>query len=448
MKARPVVVAVLSAALIAAATAIAYVFYSTRPKPRLRRPNRPVPEVLAPKIQPVRNYRVPLIANGSARPKVRLEIIPQVSGEVVAKSENFLSGRIVKKGQVLFQIDRTDYRLAREAALGKVHLLEKQLKRLDQERANLAAAEAIERRRVKLAEKSLANFREMLAAGAGAKTDVDTAEEALLARKQQLQNILSEEALIEPKRAELLAQKRIAEVELDQAKTNYDRTTFRSPVTGRVLGCKLEVGTRVQAGSACGELYGTDVMEVVVAIPAGDLEWIDPNLLNGGAPGDAIIPAKVEWARPGGSRRMEWSGRVDRIEAGLDAQTRTARLVVQVRNDSLEPGTTPLDINMFCRVTVLGRRLERVFLVPRGAILPGESVYVVEDGRLAVRKVTVARFTDSEAMILPGGGIEPGRRVVTGPVAKPVLGMRVRPDDGASAASTTTAPPDPGSRRQ
>ena len=446
MDKRPIIVGAMAVGVLAAAGGIAAWMILTRPDPTRRPPERNVPVVLGPKIQPLRNHRVELIGSGSARPKVRLKIIPQVSGVVVEKSESFLSGRSVRRGQLLCQIDKTDYELARDAAKGRVELLDRQIQRLDQQQANLAEMEKIEQGLIRLSEKQLSNAKQLLSRGAGAENDVDTAEQGLLLRRAVRQGILNQQALIEPQRNELLAQKRIAEVEHSRAKTDYDRTTLTSPVNGRSLGCNIEVGEHVQAGSVCGELYGTDVMEVPIAIPSGDLQWIDTELLKACEGGEGKNPSKVIAARlerkdHGTGRRVQWPGRVERLEAGVEAATRMARLVVVVRNDKLPPGTPPLDINMFCTATIFGKELPEAFLIPRSAILPNGGVYVVEDGKLAIRQVRVARFSDTHALILPGNGIDTGDRVVIGPVPKPVLGMSVQAIDEPSTRPTTGAAP-------
>jgi len=89
---------------------------------------------------------------------------------------------------------------------------------------------------------------------------------------------------------------------------------------------------------------------------------------------------------------------------------------------------------MFCKVTIAGRRVPRAFLLPRQAILPDGSVYVVNAGRLHQKPVRPARLTGEEAMLLPGGGIEAGDRVIVGYVPKPVPGMKVEAVDSLSAS--------------
>lgn len=419
----------------------------TRPKPQQVEPQRVAQMVLAPPVEARDNYRVRIVAFGSARPRVRLQIAPQVAGVVVAKAENFLSGKYVRQGQMLFRIDKTDYVQARDAAQRQIELLQTQLARLEVEQANLQATEKIERGRLVLAGEQLAKARKLLNRGAAGENDVDAALEAELLRKSQLQSILNQLALIAPQRHQLEAQIAAAEVQLEQALTAIARTDVTCPVTGRVLECGVEVGERVAVGQVCGDVYGTDVMDVPVPVPAGDLAWLDRLEQAGSAAttrpaaGGGQIPAEVVWHQPDNGKTITWRGRVERIEAGLAAQTRTATLVVEVDNPSPASGKPLLDLNMFCEVTVLGRTLPRAFLLPRRAILADKtSVYVVNSGRLTLREVSVARLAGEEAMLLPGGGVGPGERVIIGYVPKPVLGMHVRAVDELPRSTTDGQP--------
>ena len=428
-------------------------------KPEQKEPRRIVPRVLAPPLQPRVNRHVEIRGFGSARPRVRLKIIPQVTGTLVEKAPDFLTGKYVGKGQVLLRIDPTDYLLAVERAEKRIELVNAQLGRLSQEEKNLQQSERIEAERRDVAKRKVSRILQLLEAGAASDDELDRAKEALLARRAQLQNISNQLALIGPLRSQLRAEIAAAGVELRQAQTNLQRCTILSPVTGRVLSRLVEVGERVLAGANCGEIYGTDIMEVPVSISAGDLQWLDRESIElqqqgTGASQAEPIAAQVSWTRPGTLQSVTWDGCVERIEAGLEAETRTATLVVRVVNSkgngssgagpsSVSPaagdgpppndGKPMLEMNMFCDVTVLGKKLPRFYVLPRRAILPDGNVYVVVDGRLEKRSVRVARLIGEQATILPDGGLQDGDRVVTGPIPAPVVGMAVEAVDSQQA---------------
>jgi RND family efflux transporter MFP subunit len=427
---------ILVVVVLAVAAGGAAWLLSHRREPPQSPPKRVVPVVVAPPLTPRTDHRVEIEGLSSVRPRTEVVIAPEVTGRIVERAANFFNGMYVREGQLLLRIDETDYRLAVQSLEEQIALTEADLQRLDREEENLKASEEIERQREKLAERKMEKIRRLTEAGAATENELDAATEALLARRAQLRSIRNQLRLIPPQQAQLEASLARTQVELSQARVNLQRCVIRSPVTGRVRRCDVEVGERVTAGAVCGEIYGTDVMELPVSVPAADLGWIDAELLEQCKRGEAaegLIPARVRWSDPGSGRTETWEGCVRRVEAGLEAETRTATLVVCVANPApfgnAANDKPMLDVNMFCRVIVLGKRLEKVFLLPRTAVLPGQEVYVVNDGRLKRRAVRVARMNRDEAMVLPGGGLEEGMRVVIGPVARPVPGMQVRAVD-------------------
>ena len=202
----------LIAVVLGAATGVvAYLVY-TKDKPDQAEPQRVVQTGLAPPVKALRNHRVRIVAYGSARPRISLDIAPQVAGEIVGKSDDFLSGKHVREGQVLYEIDPTDYVLARDSASRQIDLLQTKLAVLEQEKVNLAESEKIERRRLDVAASQLERTRSLFARGGAGQTDVDSAEEAALMRKTQHRTILNQLALVEPHRKQLEAEIAVTKV--------------------------------------------------------------------------------------------------------------------------------------------------------------------------------------------------------------------------------------------
>jgi len=408
-----------------------------------------------------------------------VDVTPQVAGEVIEKHPRFFSGEFIKTQQVLFRIDPTDYELARNRAADEIRLLDAKLQRLDITETSLAEQLEIEQDRLELAKSDLQRAQELIRRGAATQTELENAQEAVLARRFQVaktQQMLEE---IPPQRIELQAQRDVSLVQQQQAEKDLERTVYRSPFVGRVIQCPLEVGERVQAGQECGTIYATGIMEVPVSLPASDLAWIDEDLLvasdeslwvdsqTGQAPNNQeVILAEVVWQAGASAEPLRWYGCVSRIEAGLAAETRTATVVVKVVNPPPGSDRLLLDINMFCLVTIQGRQLPAAFVLPREAVRPiaGEAaadlrsayVYLVNSpapdpktegqwtGQLANRRIRIARYTDGQAMVLPEGGLVDGDRVILGYVPKPVPGMQVRfRDEVPVSAEPDVDEPDP-----
>ena len=453
---------ILAIVVILIAILVAGALIRSKPEVPQQPPTIIIPEVDAPPLQPLINHQVRIVGFGSAFPKYLVDVTPQVAGEVIDKHPQFFAGEFIKKGQVLFRIDPTDYELARDRTQSEIELLDAKLRGLAVTEGKLKELVKIEQDRLVLADRDLKRTEDLIPRGAATQTELDRAREAVLGR--QLQVLLLEKQLeeIPPQRIELEAQRNVSAVQNRQAEKDLERAVYHSPFDGRVISCPLEIGERVQAGEKCGTIYAARVMGVPVPLPASDMAWIDKNRLSGaddatgvdaltGKPTgeEDMVLAEVVWQAGPSAEPIRWYGTVARVEAGLAAETRTATAIVKIFNPPPGGATDLLDINMFCRVTIFGKTIPKAFLIPRNAAQPvaGETitdlrtanVYLVKDlrpsedpdddmqiGRLARGRVTVARYTDGDALILDGNGLEAGDRVVVGYIAKPVLGMDVR----------------------
>jgi len=461
MTARRIVNAVLALVVLGAAGGAAVLLVASRTPPEQQPAPKVVPKVVAPPIEPVAaDYRVQLVGFGSARPADRVRVAPQVSGHLTYVAPEFDNGLFAKQDQVLLRIDTTDYEQAWWLALSRMEEIDAQLANLEREATNLAESLRIEDERLALANEERTRAEELFRRNVASESELDAAREQQLARRLQVRTLRNQLALIDPRRRQLEAARLSALTELDKADTALQRCVVRSPLTGRVLSKSVEVNDLVVANAVCGEVYGLARMEVPVSVPAEDLNWVEPDLLEACRKGrideQRRIEATVEWPATGGRQGerlnvKQWDGCVRRVEAGLEEQTRTAVLVVCVQNPPADTGFATdgapledlLDLNMYCRVMVRGRRAPGAFLLPRRAIQPGPAVYVIErdaedQDRLVVREVRVARYTDDQALVLPGGALQPGDRVITSVLPKAIPGMRVDVVNPGGAADRET----------
>ncbi len=434
---------VLVVAVLAASGGLAWLLMSMRTPPQRRETRQAIPRVVAPRMVAQGGYRMRVVGYGPARPRRAVRVIAEVGGQVVNKADAFDTGRFVARGETLLRIDPTDYRQQRDAAKAQLALIAARLAVLDQQRANARRSLAIETDRLEVVQEQYQRTKDLFDQGLSSQNELDADTERMLQQKQAVQRIENDLALIEPQRKQLLAEQGSVQVQLSQAMTALERTTCKAPIAGVVASDEVETGERVAPGTVCGEVYSLDVMEVAVSIPASELKWLGEVPLASSADDESLdataIDALVEWQGGGEDRvRVTWPGKVVRVEPGLEAETRTARVIVRVDNplggdanriETIDFSAHPLlDRNMFCRVEIEGRRLDRAFVLPRNAVRPDGTVFVVdENGRLRLRNVEVARFTRGEAIVRAGAGLEPGLRVVTSYLTAPVLGMKVEP---------------------
>jgi len=339
---------------------------------------------------------------GTVRAKRAIEIVPQVSGQVVEKSADFESGAFFGAGDLLLKIDDTDYALAAERTEAEVA----------RARYNLALAEE----EAEVARREWEQLRRQ-----GRSDDLYPDEpNPLVFREPQL----------ELARAELGA----AEASLRQARVNLARCTIAAPFDGRVMRADVDAGQYVRAGSSLGAIYSTDVAEITVSIPDADLAWIRvPQSRDDQTEGQPVdIRADFSGAI------HHWEGHAVRLGGAIDQQSRQVPVVIEVTDPYRRKGDRPpLVEGMFVEAIFTTPPPDGAVTIPRTALRPGNHVWVVTpEQRIEIRSVTVARAGVNAAVIT--AGLSPGDDICVSNLQYVTDGMEVRVPTRAAVADGAT----------
>ena len=348
------------------------------------------------KVMPVKfgTYQTVIDAMGVVRAAQSIAIKPQVSGKVISISEYLLPGGRFGKEDILLQLDPRDYQLS----------VSQQASAVAQAESNLELEEG----------NQIVARRELVLLG----EQVSEAEEKLMLRQPQLNNL---QVALE-----------IAEAKYEQAQLNLDRTNIQAPFNGIVQTRDVNVGTWVSSSTSLATLIGSDSYWVEVSVPEGDLKWIsfpeDP-----GEKGSKVkIYNPTAW-----SDESFREGRVIQLMPALETQGRMARLLVEVDDPlAIEPGNrgkAPLLIGSFVRVAIDGKPLQKALELSREHLRDGENIWVFsEDGRLVIRKVSVA-FKSRDTVLITEG-IAQGEKLIISSLAAPIAGMKVVLDGQSGSA--------------
>lgn len=183
-----------------------------------------------------------------------------------------------------------------------------------------------------------------------------------------------------------LTNRDVAESRLASAQLNLSKSRVTAPWAGRISAKRAEVGDYVNPGMAIVELVQVDTLKVVAMAPAGDVPYLEV-----GRP----VTIKVD-ALPG----EEFTGKVIRLGAVLDPQSRTLDVEAEIANTDgrLKPG-------MLARMEVPRRTLEGAVLVPLEAVVDlGEerALFVTEGGVARRRIVELGPVIGERVVILSG----------------------------------------------
>jgi multidrug efflux pump subunit AcrA (membrane-fusion protein) len=173
-------------------------------------------------------------------------------------------------------------------------------------------------------------------------------------------------------------------------------------------------------------VFATDIIEV--QLPLTDSQLVEIGLPVGyAAPGDGSAPV-VDFTAVLGSQEYRWQGRIVRVNAAVDQETRLIYATAEVADPygvAADRGM-PIAVGMFVNAEIEGAASQSALVMPRLALRNENKVYVINaENRLEIRTVDV--LSTSEERVLVRAGVEPGERVVTSTLPNAVDGMEVEP---------------------
>lgn len=291
-------------------------------------------------------YRPAVRVNGTVQSSAEIAVSTQVSGEIKRVSPAFRAGMDIKKGELLFEIDRADYILAVERAQADVAAAESDLKQLEAE-AELARQEWEE----------LFPGREV---------------NELAAREPQI-------AAAKARLGSAQANKRTSELSLE-------RTRVYAPSDARVISSSLDVGQIVSPNQSVGRMISLESIELVVPVSIEQLNLVSP-----------VVDRSAMFQIRGRVNDMARQAQIVRVDASLDPRTRLTNLY-------LTPvGREDLRIGDFVDVVIEAEPVVGAIALPASALSGQNAVWLVSDGKLRAQSVIVLgeRSDGAEIVVAP-----------------------------------------------
>lgn len=383
------------------------------------------------------------IGYGYVEPDQVWQVVPEVSGKIVSVSQDFKKGNFVHSGQVLLNIDPTNYELTVNRMTANIESIKAQLAELDSQEKNYQTSLKIQQTLSGLKKKELERNEQAMKSMSISSSALDQSVmeyQSQLAQVQEIDNSLN---LIPTSRLALHAELKSSEVQLEEAQVDLTRAEIKAPFNCRITETSAEVGQYVQQGATVAKADSTSRAEITAQVPLESmlklLAGIDKTPIKvtsetmGRLKMDTLrdrFGLKVKVRLVNMNDKAVWDADFTRTDATIDAQTRTMGVIVAVDGpyEQIILGERPpLVRNMFCEVEVIGRPFGEQIVVPRST-LHGGLVYVVdEEDRLQWKKVTVA-FTQSDFAVI-SDGLTVGDQIVVSDVMPAVEGMLLSPKE-------------------
>ncbi|RRV05569.1 HlyD family efflux transporter periplasmic adaptor subunit [Pseudomonas sp. v388] len=284
-----------------------------------------------------------------------VEITPLTTGTVISIAAD--DGDLVREGQVLLKFDPSDAEVGLQSAEANLGKVVRQVRGLYSNVDGIKAQLAAQRAEVQKAQDNYNRRRNLAASGAisqeelsHAKDDLTSAQSALTHIQQQL---ASNVALVDDTEVSSHPDVKAAAAQLRQAYLANARTTLLAPVTGYVAKRTVQLGQRVQPGTA-----------TMAVIPLDQL-WIDANFKETQL-GKMRIGQPVEISTDLYGGDVKYTGTIDSLGAGtgsafalLPAQNATGnwikivqRVPVRVHINAQELADHPLRVGLSTTVEV------------------------------------------------------------------------------------------------
>ncbi len=320
---------------------------------------------------------------GIAKALNTVTLKPQVDGKIT--KINFREGQLVKRGDIIAEIDPTTYKAQLDQAIAKKSLTETQLvnAKRDYDRYQGVAKGVIAQKTVDTQQSQVAQFEAQLRA--------DTAAVA-------------------------------------SAQAVLDFTRVVSPFDGRTGIRMIDEGNLVRAGDA-GIVVISQIqpISVIFSLPQQNLQKISKAM----AAGELIAEAMDS-----DNKTVLDKGVLQVVDNLVDQTTGTVRLKAEFPNAQMQlwPG-------QFANIRLLIDTLKQVVVAPTPAIQRGPSgpfVYIISEGeRVTIRSITLGQQTETQSVISQGLGA--GDRIVTTGFARLRDGAQV--SIGESIDPKTAPPP-------
>jgi membrane fusion protein (multidrug efflux system) len=390
----------------------------------------PVPVVVTAVIQKT----VPIYAEFTARADAKDTVDLRARVEAFLEGIHFEEGRPVKKGQLLFTLDKRKYeadlqsakaqltkaRSDLEFAKDKVTVTMAQAK-VDQAKAQLGKADLDVNRLTPLAKEKAVPQQDL----DDALVAQEVAQSNMAASKAQYENVvLNQKVSIDQATAAVSA----GQAAVENGELNLSYCTVTAPLDGLIGQRMVSKGNLVGRGepTLLATISALDPLRVSFAL--SETEYL---MLARRMGQSTRNPVPIELILADGTIHPH-KGKVTIANRAVDEKTGTLTIVAEFPNPEriIRPG-------QFGKVRGAIATAESAILIPQLAIMEQQSaktVFVVDsENKVALRTVTLGdRF---ENLIIVKEGVKPGERVITEGLQRVRPGMAVTPAEKSVAAA-------------
>lgn len=341
--------------IVLAGVAVLAVLVFAKPKPAAAPPAEDAAKLELPVLAAKPGtQRLVVNAQGTVLPRREIDLVAQVSGQIVSVEPAFVDGGFFSAAERLIQIDDREYQAELLRARALVAEAQKVL--------------AEEQGRSRQAQKEWRDLG-------------NTNTNDLFLRKPQL--------------AAAEANLQAAQGEVARAELNLQRTRINVPFDGRIKQTWADLGQYVSIGTRLATVYDSRVVEIRLPLTEQQAALVELPLNTTSQATEKTIPVKISGSVAG--VQHEWSGVLTRTDAFVDADSRMYFAVVEVNSPFAD---VPLLPGLFVTAEIQGKEMQEVSVLPRSALYERDKVLVVDaENKTRTENVKVLRKTDTQVWL-------------------------------------------------
>ena len=381
--------------------------------------------------------------DGEVIPFRRIDLIAEVQGRVVYKSARCRLGQYVEQDELLLRIDPIDHQLALDQAETAVQQAKVNIAENEIQRANAESELTLARERLELINRDYARHQQLLERNTITQGGLDGARSNVLSTQESVQRLENQLRVLNTQLERLNVALRRDELALETAKLNLARTEIRAPISGIITADSFEVNSFIQRGANVARILDTSQLEIQCSLHMRQIQWIWRQ--SNESTGYVFPPTPVTILYEMDGERWAWEGNLKTLDGGMmNPMTRMVPCRVRVEHpqagkrlqgNSLGTDTPPtLFAGMFVTVIIHSTPDIPLLRIPERALLPGNRIWTVNDGKLRQHSIRIATTTPEGVLFYADSDlIQPFDLVVVSPLASPTEGSPVQTVQYASA---------------
>ncbi len=377
---------------------------SCGPKQEAKKADKKAPEAIPVRTQPAvaRTLDKSIDVTGTLEADEQVSLSFEIQGRVAAFRVDF--GQLVKKGDVIAELDRREYEWQLERAKANVANLAARLGMKSPEDAYPTTTAAMRQAKANYedAKSKYESAAKLVQSGDISRERANELEKTLQARQ----------AVIDSARDEmngLIAQLRAQKADLEIATKRLADTVIRAPFDGGISAKLISPGQYIKDNTPVATLVKTSPLRLRVEVPESYSALISVG---------SVVSFTTD-AAPG----KEFNAVIQKLNPTFDAKNRTlmAESKVAIADARLRPGS-------FVQVKLVTRKSDAVVMVPRTAVysVAGlNKVYVIRNGKAVEVKMAPGVEIEGYAEA-PAGSVQAGEPIAVSNLLNLVNGAAVR----------------------